>query len=130
MRAILCRTLGGPESLAIEDIAAGTPGAGEVSVAVKAVGLNFFDTLIIEGKYQVKPELPFSPGGEISGIVTKVGPEVTHLKEGDRVMGYVGQGGAREEMVIAAHRLSLIPRNSVTKSLPGSRSPMARRSMR
>jgi NADPH2:quinone reductase len=109
MRAILCRTLGGPESLAIEDIAPGTPGAGEVSVSVKAVGLNFFDTLIIEGKYQVKPELPFSPGGEIAGIVTQVGPGVTHLKQGDRVMGYVGHGGAREEMVAAAHRLSLIP---------------------
>jgi NADPH2:quinone reductase len=109
MRAILCKAPGGPESLVVEDIAAGTPGDGEVSVAVKAVGLNFFDTLIIEGKYQVKPELPFSPGGEIAGVVSKVGPDVAHLKQGDRVMGYVGHGGAREEMVSAAHRLSLIP---------------------
>ncbi len=109
MRAILCRTLGGPEGLAIEDIAGGTPAAGEVSVAVKAVGLNFFDTLIIEGKYQVKPKLPFSPGGEIAGVVTKIGPGVAHLKQGDRVMGFVGHGGAREEMVTAANRLSLVP---------------------
>jgi NADPH2:quinone reductase len=101
--------LGGPDSLAIEDIAIGQPGAGEVSVAIKAVGLNFFDTLIIEGKYQVKPELPFSPGGEIAGVVTEVGKDVTHLRQGDRVTGYVGHGGAREEMVAAAHRLSLIP---------------------
>jgi NADPH2:quinone reductase len=101
--------LGGPESLAIEDIAAGTPAVGEVAVAVRAVGLNFFDTLIIEGKYQVKPELPFSPGGEISGVVAGIGPGVTHFKRGDRVMGYVGHGGAREEMVVAAHRLSLVP---------------------
>ncbi|MGE0240182.1 MAG: NADPH:quinone oxidoreductase family protein [Parvibaculaceae bacterium] len=109
MRAILCKTLGGPANLAIEDIAPATPGTGEVAVAVKAVGLNFFDTLIIEGKYQIKPELPFSPGGEIAGIVTKVGPGVTHLKVGDRVMGYAGHGGAREEMTIGAARLSIIP---------------------
>lgn len=109
MRAILCKTLGKPGSLAIEEIAAASPGAGEVTVAIKAVGLNFFDTLIIEGKYQVKPELPFSPGGEIAGIVTKVGRAVAKLKVGDRVMGYVGHGGAREEMVVEASRLSIIP---------------------
>jgi NADPH:quinone reductase len=109
MRAILCKTLGQPGGLAIEEIAEAIPGTGEVTVAVKAVGLNFFDTLIIEGKYQVKPQLPFSPGGEIAGIVTKVGPLIAQLKVGDRVMGYVGHGGAREEMVVEASRLSIIP---------------------
>lgn len=109
MRAILCRTLGGPESLAIEDVPPGVPGSGDVLVAVKAVGLNFFDTLIIQGKYQIKPALPFSPGGEIAGVVEKVGPDVTQLKPGDRVMGYVAYGGARAEMVTAANRLSLVP---------------------
>jgi len=109
MRAILCKTLGGPDGLTIEEIAPGLPGDGEVSVAVKAVGLNFFDTLIIQGKYQVKPKLPFSPGGEIAGVVTKLGRNVTHLKAGDRVMGYVGHGGAREEAVVKARGLSLIP---------------------
>jgi NADPH2:quinone reductase len=110
MRAILCKALGGPETLTVEEVASGVPGAGEVAVAVKAVGLNFFDTLIIEGRYQVKPELPFSPGGEIAGIVTRIGRHVAQLREGDRVMGYVGHGGAREEMVIRADRLSVIPR--------------------
>lgn len=109
MKAILCRTLGGPGGLTVEEIAPRLPGDGEVAVAVKAVGLNFFDTLIIEGKYQVKPELPFSPGGEIAGIVTRLGRDVTHLKLGDRVMGYVGHGGAREEMVVKADKLSIIP---------------------
>lgn len=109
MRAILCKELGGPESLAIEDVAAGNPGAGEALVAIKAIGLNFFDTLIIQGKYQVKPELPFSPGGEIAGVVTELGAGVAHLKVGDRVMGYVGHGGAREEMAITSRRLSIIP---------------------
>ncbi|MGE3876807.1 MAG: NADPH:quinone oxidoreductase family protein [Parvibaculaceae bacterium] len=119
MRAILCRTLGGSDSLAIEDIASGDPGAGEVLVAVKAVGLNFFDTLIIAGKYQIKPELPFSPGGEIAGVVSKVGPGVAHLRPGDRVMGYVGHGGAREEMAVAAHRLSLVPQHLSDETAAG-----------
>ena len=119
MKAILCKTLGGPESLVIEDVASGMPGADEVLVAVKAIGLNFFDTLIIQGKYQVKPDLPFSPGGEIAGIVTRTGANVTQLKAGDRVMGYVGHGGAREEMVVAARRLSIIPSSLSDESAAG-----------
>ena len=109
MRAILCKALSGPDSLVIETIAGVKPGSDDVLVAIKAIGLNFFDTLIIEGKYQTKPELPFSPGGEIAGIVMETGKNVAHLKEGDRVMGYVGHGGAREEMVVAADKLALIP---------------------
>lgn len=109
MKAILCRQLGGPDMLTLEDIAPAMPGPGEVVVAVKAIGLNFFDTLIIEGKYQIKPALPFSPGGEIAGIVTQAGAGVAALKPGDRVMGYVGHGGAREEVVAKAESLALIP---------------------
>ena len=109
MRAILCKALGGPDSLNVEEIASPAPADDEVLVAVKAVGLNFFDTLIIEGKYQTKPDLPFSPGGEIAGVVSEVGKNVTHLKVGDRVMGYVGHGGAREEIAVAAERLCIIP---------------------
>lgn len=109
MRAVLCKAAGGPSSLSVETIARVKPGPDEVAVAVKAVGLNFFDTLIIEGKYQVKPPMPFSPGGEIAGIVSETGAQVRHLKAGDRVMGYIGHGGAREEAVVAARQLSLIP---------------------
>jgi NADPH2:quinone reductase len=109
MRAILCKALSGPDSLVIETIAGVKPGPDEVLVAIKAIGLNFFDTLIIAGKYQIKPELPFSPGGEIAGVVIETGKNVAHLKEGDRVMGYVGHGGAREEMVVAGDKLVLIP---------------------
>jgi NADPH2:quinone reductase len=119
MRAIVCRELGGADSLRIEEIAATVPAADEVAVAVKAVGLNFFDTLIIAGKYQIKPDLPFSPGGEIAGVVTRLGQDVTHLKAGDRVMGYVGHGGAREEMVVKAGRLSLIPAPLSDESVAG-----------
>ncbi|WP_119390415.1 NADPH:quinone oxidoreductase family protein [Taklimakanibacter lacteus] len=109
MRAVLCKAAGGASSLSVETIARVKPGPDEVAVAVKAVGLNFFDTLIIEGKYQVKPPMPFSPGGEIAGIVSETGAQVRHLKAGDRVMGYIGHGGAREEAVVAARQLSLIP---------------------
>jgi NADPH:quinone reductase len=109
MRAILCKALGGPDSLVVETIAGAKPGPDDVLVTVKATGLNFLDTLIIEGKYQTRPELPFSPGGEIAGVVSGAGRNVTHLKAGDRVMGYIGHGGAREEIVVAAQRLSIIP---------------------
>jgi len=109
MKAVLCKVLGGPETLIVEEIAAPEPGPDEVVVKVKAVGLNFFDTLIIEGKYQIKPDLPFSPGGEIAGIVGRTGAEVRGLTEGDRVMGYVGHGGARAEIAVAATKLARIP---------------------
>jgi NADPH:quinone reductase len=66
----------------VEEIAEPEPGPGEVVVAVKAVGLNFFDTLIIEGKYQYKPDLPFSPGAEIAGVVSALGRHVSGLRRG------------------------------------------------
>jgi len=109
MRAVLCKAPGGPETLSVEEVARVKPGPDQVAVAVKAIGLNFFDTLIIKGKYQIKPEMPFSPGGEIAGVVSEVGADVAHLKAGDRVMGYIGHGGAREEAIVAARQLSLIP---------------------
>ena len=109
MRAVLCKVPGGPETLSVEEVARVKPGPDQVAVAVKAIGLNFFDTLIIKGKYQIKPEMPFSPGGEIAGVVSEVGADVVLLKAGDRVMGYIGHGGAREEAIVAAKQLSLIP---------------------
>lgn len=119
MRAVLCKALGGPESLSVEEIAASEPHADEVLVKVTAVGLNFFDTLIIQGKYQIKPALPFSPGGEIAGVVTKTGSDVRGLKAGDRVMGYVGHGGAREEIAVAARKLALIPKGLSDEAAAG-----------
>jgi len=109
MRAVLCKAPGGPETLSIEEVARVKPGPDQVAVTVKAIGLNFFDTLIIKGKYQIKPEMPFSPGGEIAGVVSEAGADVALLKAGDRVMGYIGHGGAREEAIVAARQLSLIP---------------------
>ena len=90
MRAVLCKEFGPPESLVVEEVADPTPGHGEVVIAVKAAGVNFPDVLIIQNKYQFKPPLPFSPGAEVAGEVKAVGPDVTHVKVGDRVIGSTG----------------------------------------
>jgi NADPH2:quinone reductase len=109
MKAVLCKALGPPETLIVEDVAEPEPGPAEVVVEVKAVGLNFLDTLIIEGKYQYKPELPFSPGAEFAGIVSAVGRHVTGFGEGDRVMAYLGWGGCREKVAVAADNVVPLP---------------------
>ncbi len=121
MKAALCKRLDGPEGIEIEDIPAPAAGRGEAVVAVKAAALNFFDTLITRGKYQTKPELPFSPAGEIAGVVTAVGDGVADLAVGDRVMAYVGFGGAREQIAV--------PAGGVASSLtaPSSTRPSCRR---
>lgn len=109
MKAALCKSLDGPNAVVIEDVAEPVAGPGEVVVRVKAAALNFFDTLITRGKYQSKPALPFSPSGEIAGMVESLGPGVTGLEPGDRVAAYVGWGGAREKMVIAAAAAVPVP---------------------
>ncbi len=109
MRAALCKRLDGPDGLVIEDVAAADPGPGEVAIAVKVAALNFFDTLITRGKYQHKPALPFSPAGEIAGVIRSIGPGVTGLKLGGRVTAYLGWGGAREEVIAAAGTVVPIP---------------------
>ena len=85
MKAVLCKAYGPPESLVIEEVEALRPGPGQVVIGVKACGVNFPDTLIIEGKYQFKPEMPFSPGGEVAGIVKELGEGVQGVKVGDRL---------------------------------------------
>jgi NADPH:quinone reductase len=90
MRAVLCRSLDGPAALTVEDVSTPVTGAGEIAIAVSAVGLNFLDTLITRGRYQTKPDLPFSPGAEVVGRVAAHGPGVTGLELGTRVVAYVG----------------------------------------
>ena len=109
MKAILCTRFGGPDDLELKDIPEPVAGAGEVVVAVKAAALNFFDTLIIAGKYQVKPPFPFSPAAEFAGVVTSLGAGVTGFAAGDRVLGYGGHGAAREQVAIASERLVKLP---------------------
>ena len=85
MKAVLCKAFGPAESLVLEDVASPVAKKNEILLDVHAAGVNFPDTLIIEGKYQFKPPFPFSPGGEAAGVVTAVGEKVSHLKVGDRV---------------------------------------------
>ncbi len=109
MKAALCKSLDGPEAIVIEEIADPVPGADEVVVRVRAAALNFLDTLITRGKYQFKPELPFSPAAEIAGVVDAVGSGVTDLKAGQRVCGYIAWGGAREKVAVPAKLMIPIP---------------------
>src|SRR6202163_1550510 len=109
MKAVLCRRAGPPESLELADLPDPVPAKGEVVVDIAAAALNFFDTLIIAGKYQYKPEFPFSPAAEFSGTVSAVGPGVSGFKVGDKVCGYSGHGAAREKLAISTERLVLMP---------------------
>jgi NADPH2:quinone reductase len=111
MKAIVCNHFGTPEELEFVDIAEPQARPGEVVVRIKAAALNFFDLLIIAGKYQHKPPFPFSPASEFAGIVEGVGKGVTEFKPGDRVMGSTGWGAAREAIATAADRLVKLPDN-------------------
>ncbi|MEM8812345.1 MAG: NADPH:quinone oxidoreductase family protein [Pseudomonadota bacterium] len=109
MKALLCRSFGPPSSLAIEDLPEPRPGPGEVAVSVQAAALNFFDTLLIENKYQFKPDFPFSPGAEMAGKVQSVGAGVTGFHPGDRVMGYLKWGCVRETVIAPEGALVRVP---------------------
>jgi len=109
MKAVLCKAYGPPESLVIEEIESPRPGPGQIVIGVKACGINFPDTLIIEGKYQSRPEMPFSPGGEVAGVVKEVGEGVKRVNVGDRVIAFTGWGGFAEEVVVEARVLIPMP---------------------
>ena len=100
MKAVLCKEFGPVEQLVLEDVPALSAGPGQVVVTVKACGINFPDGLLVQGKYQTKPPLPFSPGLEVAGIVKEVGEGVTDLKVGQRVIAFPGSGGLAEEVAV------------------------------
>jgi NADPH2:quinone reductase len=110
MKAVMCSAWGGPETLVVEEVPSPRPGADEVVVDVKAAGVNFPDVLMIQGKYQFKPPLPFTPGVELAGIVKEAGSGVTHFKPGDAVVANVAFGAFAEECVVPAARLVPLPR--------------------
>ena len=109
MRAVLCTHFGPPEELELADIPPPKAQAGDAVVRVKAAALNFFDTLIIAGKYQHRPPFPFSPASEFAGVVESVGTGVTDIAVGDRVIGNMGWGAAREAVAIESHQLAKLP---------------------
>jgi len=109
MKTALCKSLDGPQSLVIEKRPEPVLKPGQALVNVKAVGLNFADTLITRGKYQYKPELPFAPGAEIAGVVEAVAGGETGITPGQRVMAYVNWGGAAEKVAVDPQALIPVP---------------------
>ena len=109
MKAVLCEQFGPPSSLVVKEVPSPQPGPGQVVVAVHAASVNFPDGLIIENKYQFKPTLPFSPGGEVAGTVKAVGPGVSGWAVGDRVIGVCGWGGFADEVVVDVRKLVRLP---------------------
>ena len=109
MKAVLCKAFGPAETLVLEEIASPAIQKNEILLDVHAAGVNFPDTLIIEGKYQFKPPFPFSPGGEAAGVVSEVGEKVSHLKVGDRVMALTGWGSFAEQVAVPGYNVLPIP---------------------
>jgi NADPH:quinone reductase len=110
MKAVLCREWGGPESLRVEEVAARPLAPNEARIRVHACGVNFADTLMIAGKYQVKPEFPFTPGLEAAGEVIEIGSAVRHVRAGQRVFAYLRSAGAfAAECAINADAVVPIP---------------------
>jgi NADPH2:quinone reductase len=109
VRAAVCRELGPPSVLQVEEQPDPEPGPGQVVVAVEAAGVNFVDGLFVAGQYQIKPALPFVPGSEVAGHVVAVGPEVEGLAAGDRVLASVGLGGFASRVVVAAGTAVTLP---------------------
>jgi NADPH2:quinone reductase len=109
MKAVLCKTLGPARDLVLEDVASPLPKKNEILLDVQAAGVNFPDTLIIEGKYQFQPPLPFSPGGEAAGVVAAVGERAGTFKVGDRVMALTGSGAFAEQVAVPFYNVMPIP---------------------
>jgi len=109
MKAVLCSHWGGPETLRVDEAPSPEPGAGEILVGVRACGLNFADTLMIQGKYQERPDFPFSPGLEVSGEVLALGEGVDAFSAGDSVIAFCGYGGLAEKVAVAAGNAVRMP---------------------
>ncbi|NAT61134.1 NADPH:quinone oxidoreductase [Pseudomonas syringae pv. actinidifoliorum] len=111
MKALLCKAFGPASTLVLEDVPSPEIKKNEILLDVHAAGVNFPDTLIIEGKYQFKPPFPFSPGGEAAGVIAAVGEKVTHFKPGDRVMALTGWGSFAEQVAVPHYNVLPIPQS-------------------
>jgi NADPH2:quinone reductase len=109
MKAVVCQNWGPPDSLIVAEQADLSAGPGQVVVDIKAAGVNFPDVLIIQNLYQFKPELPFTPGSELSGVISSVGEGVTHYKPGDRVIAFIGHGAFAQQAVVPVANLMPMP---------------------
>src|SRR5215468_8612934 len=108
-KAVVCRELGPPERLRLETFAPKPLAAGQVRVAIRAAGINFPDILMAAGEYQLKPELPFTPGVEAAGDVVEVGRGVGRVALGDKVIVKMRHGAYTEEAVVAPSQLTPLP---------------------
>jgi NADPH2:quinone reductase len=109
MKAVVCKAWGLPDSLVVEELPDLVPGPGQVLIEVKAAGVNFPDVLIIQGKYQVKPALPFTPGSELSGVVKALGPDTSGYQVGDKVIAFTAQGAFAQQVVAPVQALIPMP---------------------
>ena len=109
MKAVVCKTFGPPSNLSVEDVPSPDLGAGQVRIEVHAAGCNYPDFLIVQGLYQFKPPLPFSPGAEVAGVIAAVGDGVTNVNIGDRVIATMIWGAFAEEVVVDAGSVIKIP---------------------
>lgn len=109
MKAVQCKTWGPPDTLVVEDLPDVVPTAGQVAIDVQAAGVNFPDVLVIQNKYQFKPELPFTPGSELAGVVRAVGDGVVKLKVGDRVLAFVNHGAFAQQIAVPANMVMPMP---------------------
>lgn len=109
MKAVICKAWGMPDTLVVEQQADLAPGPSQVLVEVKAAGVNFPDVLIIQGKYQYKPELPFTPGSELSGVVAAVGEGVSQCQVGDKVIAFAAQGAFATQALVPAAAVMPMP---------------------
>jgi NADPH2:quinone reductase len=109
MKALVCSAFGPPETLRVGELPDPVPGEGEILIEVRAAGVNFPDALIVQGKYQFKPEPPFAPGGEVAGVVSAAGPGVTRFKPGDRVLATMIWGGYAERAVAKERQALHLP---------------------
>lgn len=119
MRVAQFREFGGLGALRVEDVPEPSAGPGEAVVRVEAVGLNFFDTLMLRNEYQITPPLPFSPGAEIAGVIESLGSGVVEFRPGQRVVAFIGGNGAREKIATKARNLIPIPEGVSTEIVAG-----------
>jgi NADPH2:quinone reductase len=119
MRAVLCQELGPPSALVVTEVDPPSAGPGHIVVTVEA-GVNDVDALFVQGRYQIKPALPFIPGSEIAGRVTQLGDGVESLRLGDRVLVMCGLGGFAEQVAVPAWAVSVLPAGLDTVGRPPS----------
>lgn len=109
MKAILCKSWGLPDTLVVEELPDVKPGPGQVAIDIQAAGVNFPDVLIIQNKYQFTPQLPFTPGSELAGIVRAVGEGVAHFKAGNKVIAFVSQGAFAQQIAVPEQMVMPMP---------------------